>query len=160
MRRACRSVSSAATLDELFDGVLEVLELGAFAYATALLSCDGDLDVNQTAIALASRDASRGFAVINDGRVCWSWKRGDFRNVDVAGSDRFWAMRLPLGGRQGSFGSLNLYRLLNTDGLQFDINYLTTAFQPAVAQAAERIFLAARESIPLRVAAAGQSARY
>src|SRR6266853_1327233 len=38
MRRACRAVSSASTLDELFDGVLEVLEMGTFAYATALLS--------------------------------------------------------------------------------------------------------------------------
>src|SRR6266481_3839355 len=161
MRRACRAVSSASTLDELLDGVLEVLELGAFAHATALLSCNGDLDVNETAVALAARDGSKGFAVINNGRICWSWKRSDFNKVDVGGSDQFWAMRLPLGGKEGSFGYLNLYRQLTADRLLFDVNYLTTAFQPAVAQAAERIFLAARESIPPpRVAAAGQSARY
>jgi len=70
-------------------------------------------------------------------------------------------MRLPLGGKEDSFGYLNLYRELNANRLLFDVNYLTTAFQPAVAQAAERIFLTARESIPPpRVAAAGQSARY
>jgi UDP-GlcNAc:undecaprenyl-phosphate/decaprenyl-phosphate GlcNAc-1-phosphate transferase len=164
MRRACRAISSASTLDELLDGMLEVIELGNFAYATALLSCNGDLDVNQTAVALAARDGSKGFAVINEGRICWSWKRSDFKHIDVAGSDRFWAMRLPLGGKRGSFGYLNLSRQLNADALLFDINYLTTAFQPAVAQAAERIFLGARESNPLRVAAgaaaAGQSARY
>jgi UDP-GlcNAc:undecaprenyl-phosphate/decaprenyl-phosphate GlcNAc-1-phosphate transferase len=160
MRRACRAVSSASTLDELLDGVLEVLELGDFAHATALLSCNGDLDVNQTALALAARDGSKGFAVINQGRICWSWKRSDFNNIDVTGSDQFWAMRLPLGAKDGSFGYLNLYRQLNADRLLFDVNYLTTAFQPAVAQAAERIFLTARESIPPRVAAAGQSARY
>jgi len=164
MRRACRAISSASTLEELLDGVLEVVELGSFAYATALLSCNGHLNVNQTAVALAARDGSKGFAVINEGRICWSWKSSDFKNVDVAGSDRFWAMRLPLGGKHGSFGYLNLSRPLNAAGLLFDINYLTTAFQPAVAQAAERIFLAARESTPLRAAAgaaaAGQSARY
>ena len=161
MRRACRAVSSASTLDELIDGVLEVLELGAFAHATALLSCNGDLDVNRTAVALAARDGSKGFAVINNGRICWSWKSGEFTHVDVVGSDRFWAMRLPLGSGEGSFGYLNLYRQLNADRLLFDVNYLTTAFQPAVAQAAERIFLNARESIPPpRVAAAGHSARY
>ena len=160
MRRACRAISSASTLDGLLDGVLEVLELGSFAYATALLSCNGDLDVNRTSVALAGRDDSKGFAVINEGRICWSWKRSDLKNVDVVGSERFWAMRLPLGGKHGSFGYLNLYRQLNADGLLFDINYLTTAFQPAVAQAAERIFLAGRESIPLRAAAAGQSVRY
>ncbi|MDX6290574.1 MAG: UDP-GlcNAc:undecaprenyl-phosphate/decaprenyl-phosphate GlcNAc-phosphate transferase [Blastocatellia bacterium] len=160
MRRACRAISSASTPDELFDGILEVLELGSFAYATALLSCNGDLDVNQTAVALAARDSSKGFAVINEGRICWSWKRSDFKHIDIAGSDLFWAMRLPLAGKQGSFGYLNLSRQLNAGALLFDVNYLTTAFQPAVAQAAERIFITARESTPLRVAAAGQSARY
>ena len=160
MRRACRAVSVSSTPDELFDGVLEVLELGAFAYATALLRCNGDLDVNQTAVSLAERDRSKGFAVINDGRICWTWKSLDFNNVDIVGSDRFWAMRLPLGGKQGSFGYLNLYRQLNEDALLFDINYLTTAFQPAVAQAAERIFLTAPEATPIRVAAAGQSGGY
>src|SRR5712671_3974648 len=145
MRRACRAISSASTLDELLDGVLEVLELGGFAYATALLSCNRDLDVNQTAVTLAARDSSKGFAVINEGRICWSWKRIDFKHIDVAGSDRFWAMRLPLGGKQGSFGYLNLSRQLSADALLFDVNYLTTAFQPAMTQAAERIFLSARE---------------
>jgi len=161
MRRACRAISSASTLDELLDGILEVLELGSFAHATALLSCNGDLDVNQTAVALAARDGSKGFAVINTGRICWSWKHSDLSNVDVVGSDQFWAMRLPLGGKGGSFGYLNLYRQLNADRLLFDVNYLTTAFQPAVSHAAEQVFLTARESIPQRVAAAaGQSARY
>ena len=155
MRRACRAVSSASTLDELFDGVLEVLELGEFAYAAARLSCNGDLEVNETAVALAARDGSMCFGVMSEGRILWTWKRSEFNNVDVVGSDRFWAMRLPLGSEQGSFGYLNLYRQFNADALLFDINYLTTAFQPAVAQAAERIFLTARESTLQRHSAAG-----
>jgi UDP-GlcNAc:undecaprenyl-phosphate GlcNAc-1-phosphate transferase len=155
MRRACKAVSSASTLDELFDGILEVLELGEFAYATAQLSCNGHLEVNETAVALAAGDGSMRYAVMNEGRIHWKWKRSDFNDVDVVGSDRFWAMRLPLGGEQGSFGYLNLYRQFHTDGLLFDINYLTTAFQPAVARAAERIFLAARESTRRSLAAVG-----
>ena len=150
MRRACRAVSSASTFDELFDGVLEVLELGEFAYAAAQLSCNGDLEVNEKAVALAARDGSMRHAVMNEGRINWTWKRSDFRDVDVVGSDQFWAMRLPLGGEKGSFGYLNLYRQLHADGLLFDINYLTTAFQPAVALATERIFLTARDSMQLR----------
>lgn len=155
MRRACRAVSSASTLDELFGGVLEVLELGEFAYATAQLNCNGHLEVNERAVALASKEGLMRFAVMSEGRICWTWKRSDLNNVDVVGSDGFWAMRLPLGGKQGSFGYLNLYREFHADGLLFDINYLTTAFQPAVAQAAERIFLTARESMLQRHSAVG-----
>jgi hypothetical protein len=139
--------------------VLEVLELGEFVYAAAQLSCNGHLEVNERAVALAATDGSMRFASMNEGRINWAWKRSDSQHVDVVGSDRFWAMRLPLGGEKGSFGYLNLYRELVADGLLFDINYLTTAFQPAVAKAAERIFLTARESIPPKVAAVG-TARY
>jgi len=155
MRRACRTVSAATTLGELFDGVLEVLELGEFAYATAQLSCNGHLEVNETAMALADGDGSMRYAAINEGRIHWTWKHSDFSSVDVVGSDTFWAMRLPLGSAQGSFGYLNLYREFDADALQFDINYLTTTFQPAVARAAERIFLAARKSTPRNLAAVG-----
>lgn len=155
MRRACRAISSAATLDELFNGILEVLEMGEFACATAQLSCDGELEVNNRAMALAARDGSMLYTSMNEGRILWTWKRGDFNHVDVVGSDRFWAMRLPLGSEQGSFGYLNLYRQFHTDALLFDINYITIAFQPAVAQAAERIFVNARESMQRSVVAVG-----
>jgi len=155
VRRACQAVSGASSLDELFDGVLEVLELGEFVYAAAQLSCNGHLDVNERAMALAGQDGSMRFAVLNEGRIQWTWKRSDSGNVDVVGSDRFWAMRLPLGSEQGSFGYLNLYRQFDADVLLFDINYLTTTFQPAVARAAERIFLAARKSTPRSLAAVG-----
>ena len=93
------------------------------------------------------------YAEINEGRIHWVWKHSDFNSVDVAGSDLFWAMRLPLGSQQGSLGYLNLYRQFDADALLFDVNYLTTAFQPAVARAAERVFVAAQESAPLSRAA-------
>jgi UDP-GlcNAc:undecaprenyl-phosphate GlcNAc-1-phosphate transferase len=153
MRRACQAVSSALTLNELFDGVLEVLELGEFVYAAAQLSCNGHLEVNERALALAKQNGSMRYVAINEGRIHWTWKHHDFKDVDVVGSDRFWAMRLPLGSAQGSLGYLNLYRQFDADLLLFDVNYLTTVFQPAVARAAERIFVAARESTPKHLAA-------
>jgi hypothetical protein len=62
-------------------------------------------------------------------------------------------MRLPLGSELGSIGRLSLYRKLDADGLLFDVNYLTTVFQPAVARAAERILANAADSAPRRFAA-------
>jgi len=62
-------------------------------------------------------------------------------------------MRLPLGSERGSLGDLNLYRQFDADALLFDVNYLTTVFQPALARAAERIFAAAEESSPRHLAA-------
>ena len=146
LRRACRAVSAAATLDQLFDGVLEVLELGEFVYATAQLSSNGHLELNERALALAKTNGSMRYAAINQGQIQWTWKHGDFRDVDVVGSASFWTMRLPLGSERGSLGYLNLYRGFDADLLLFDVNYLTTVFQPAVARATERIFATARES--------------
>ena len=152
MRRACRAVSGAQSLDELFDGVLEVLELGEFVYAAALLSCNGRLEMNESALDLAGKNGSMRYAAINQGRIHWTWKHSDFTDVDIVGSDNFWAMRLPLGSVRGSLGYLNLYRPFDADLLLFDVNYRTTVFQPAVAHAAERIFAAA-ESAPKHFAA-------
>jgi hypothetical protein len=45
-----------------------------------------------------------------------------------------------------------LYRQLDADALLFDVNYLTTVFQPALARAAERI-LDDAESSPRHLAA-------
>ena len=118
------------------------------------MSCNGHLDLNERAWALADKNGSMRYATISEGRIQWIWKHGDFRNVDVVGSDSFWAMRLPLGGELGSLGYLNLYRQFDADVLLFDVNYLTTVFQPAVARAAERIFAAAGESAPRHFTAA------
>jgi len=150
MRRACQAVSSASTLNELFDGVMEVLELGGFIYATAQLNCNGPLALDKQALTLAQENGSMRSATISEGRIHWTWKHSDFLNHDIAGSESFWTMRLPLGNERGDPGYLNLYRPLDADVLLFDINYLTSAFQPAVAHAVERIVSAAAESAPAR----------
>jgi len=156
MRRACQTVSSASTLDELFDGVLEVLELGEFVCATAQLSSNGHVELNQRALAQAAEGGSMRYAEINEGGIQWTWQRGEFKSVDVAVSDNIWAIRLPLGSETGSLGYLTLYRRLDEDALLFDVNYLAKVFQPAVARAAERVFKVAAESAPRRLAAAAR----
>src|ERR1700686_73102 len=72
LRRACQAVSSASTLNELFDGVLEVIELGEFVYAAAQLSCNGQLETNERALALAKQNGSMRYVAINEGRIHWN----------------------------------------------------------------------------------------
>jgi hypothetical protein len=156
MRRACQAVSSAATLAELFEGVREVLELGEFAYATARLSGNGRREIDEQALAVAEESGSLHDALIDEGQIHWTWKHSDFTLVDVLGSDRFWSMRLPLGSELGPLGWLDLSRALDAEVLLFDVNYLTGVFQPAVARALARIFAAAEESTPRRLAASAR----
>ena len=138
LRRASQAVATAATLHELFDGVLEVLELGEFVCATVQLNCNGRSELSDRVVNMASENGSMKNVSVRDGHIHWSWKRKGFEDIDVLGSDRFWTLRLPLAGNQVSLGHVNLYRPLDSETLLFDVNYLTTVFQPAVAQAAER----------------------
>lgn len=156
VRRACRAVASARNLSELFDGVVEILELGEFVYATVQLNCDGQPALNDRAMARAGGNGSMQRAALVEGRIQWSWVREDSNTLDVVGSDRCWTLRLPLANGKRSLGYVNLYRQFDDDGLLFNVNYLTTIFQPAVAEAAARIFdSCADQSAPQKVAAAG-----
>lgn len=141
MRRASQAVAAAATLDELFDGVLEVLELGEFVYANVELNCNGHSEQGDQVVNLAAETGSMKQVSVRNGRIHWTWKRSDFEDVDVLGSDRFWILRLPLAGNPQSLGYVNLYRPFESEALLFDVNYLTKVFQPAVSQAAERILV-------------------
>jgi UDP-GlcNAc:undecaprenyl-phosphate/decaprenyl-phosphate GlcNAc-1-phosphate transferase len=139
-RKACRAVAAAGTLNELFAGVLELLEPGEFVYATIQLSCERQPELNDRALAQLSNNGSMQRATMRDGRIYWTWKRGDFSAEEIVGSGRFWSMRLPLGTSNGVDGYVNLYRQFDGDALLLDANYLATIFQPAMTQAAERIF--------------------
>jgi hypothetical protein len=151
LRRACQSVASATTIDELFAGMLEILELGEFAYATAQISCNGERELSERV--LAAGNGSMHNVTLDQGLISWAWKGDDYKHLDVAGSARFWTMRLPLGTRENQLGYLDLFRSFDAGPLQFDVNYLTTVFQPAVARSAERIFETAAESTPKHLAA-------
>lgn len=155
-RRACEALSSAVSLDQLFDAVVEVLESGEFVRADSELSCNSSAQVNLRAFELADTNGFAQHAKIIDGRVQWSWQRRNASTAGVPDSRQYWVMRLPLAGPECSFGYLDIYRQLNAEPLLMDINYLTNDFQPAVARAAQRIFTNAEQSLP-RQKAAGAS---
>jgi UDP-GlcNAc:undecaprenyl-phosphate/decaprenyl-phosphate GlcNAc-1-phosphate transferase len=156
MRRASQAVAGATTLSELFDGVLEVLELGEFVYATVQLTCNGDSELNERLLQTPAGNGSMKYAAIREGRIYWDWKHSDFAQVEVPGSDRFWTLRLPLSGEHGSLGYVNLYRAFGTEAPRFDVNYLTTVFQPAVAEAAARIVRNGAAATPRKLSASAR----
>jgi UDP-GlcNAc:undecaprenyl-phosphate GlcNAc-1-phosphate transferase len=153
MRRASQAVAAAATLDDLFDGILEVLELGEFVCVNVQLNCNGHSDPSDRVAGLASGNGSLKKVSVRDGGIHWTWKQSGFEDVDVIASDRFWTLRLPLAGKGASLGCVLLYRPFDSEALLFDVNYLTTVFQPAVARAAERV-LANGNSVPQKFSAA------
>ena len=154
VRRACRAVAAAGTLDEMFEGVLDLLEPGEFVYATIQLSCERQPELNDRALAQLGANGSMQTATLRDGRIYWTWERGDFSAEEIVGSGRFWSMRLPLGTPNGADGYVNLYRQFDGDALLLDVNYLATIFQPAMTQATDRIFAAcARQASPRQMAA-------
>jgi len=152
IRRACREVSAATQLNELFDAVAEVLESGEFVYAAAELSCNGHAMVNARAIELAGEEIDSHDLKMVDGRIQWNWPAHRHAQITLD-DDCFWTIRLPISNGRGSLGYLNLYRPLTSEPLMFDVSYLTSAFQPAIAHAAERIFDHAEQSMPRQRAA-------
>ena len=154
VRRASQAVASAASLPELFDGVIEVLELGEFVYASVELNCNGHSGLSEKLAELSDKNNSRNQLSISDGRIQWTWRQVEFEGVDVLSSDRIWTLRLPLAGNETTLGCVNLYRPFDFEELVFDVNYLTTVFQPALTQAAQRIFLNGAAAAPRKFSAA------
>lgn len=149
LRRACEALSVAETLDELFAGVVEVLESGEFVYAAAELAA---ADEDKTAASAVDAAIFSTEVKTVDGKIEWTWHRKGTDSA-VLGPDQFWVMRLPLAVKGSSYGHLDIYRPLNAEPLLVDINYLTNDFQPAVALAAARVFAHAGASAPRHMAA-------
>jgi UDP-GlcNAc:undecaprenyl-phosphate GlcNAc-1-phosphate transferase len=152
IRRACQEVSAATKLNELFDAVAEVLDSGEFIYAAAQLSCNGHAMVNAHAIEIAGPEIESHDLKMIDGRIHWNWQRPAQAQIKIADDD-LWTIRLPISNEHCSLGCLNLCRPLKSEPLRFDVSYLTSAFQPAIAQAAQRIFDQAEQSMPRQRAA-------
>jgi UDP-GlcNAc:undecaprenyl-phosphate GlcNAc-1-phosphate transferase len=153
VRRACQSLSSATNLDQLFGAVVEVLESGDFVYAKAQLTCNGHSNISAGSLELGNGSRFTHTAELVDGRVHWSWRpEGATANAKVE-LNRFWTMSLPLANEDCSYGYLKLYRPVNGDPLRVDINYLTTVFRPALAEAANRILETAARAQPRQMAA-------
>ena len=134
--------------------MLDLLEPGDFVYVTIQLSCERQPELNDRALAQLNTNASQQSATMRDGRIYWTWERADTSAEEIVGSGRFWSMRLPLGTGNGVDGYVNLYRQFDGDALLLDANYLATIFQPAMTEAAERIFAnCARQAASRQMAA-------
>lgn len=151
LRRACDALATVGNLNQMFAAVVEVLESGEFVYADATLTANGHAKNIGGILEQVSQNAP-GLKLI-DGTLLWTWHHDDLTGTDSPDTDHLLAMRLPLANGNGSLGYLNLYRPLNSEPLLFDVNYLTHVFQPAVSQAAERIFADAEKSMPRQMAA-------
>ena len=140
IRRASRTMSEAETLDALFGGVREMLELGEFVYATVQLGGAGDAERIGRALEGMKRETALSHLELRDERLCWSWERGDIEAADIIGSGRFWTLRLPLSTKRAApLGYINLYRSFDSDVLMLDINYICDLFQREMSHAVERI---------------------
>jgi len=150
VRRASLAISKAANVNDLLQGISQMLEFGEFAYAEVRLGQAGNADVNERAFLSGSSGRQIAGAELRNGRVAWSWSRDQVEPEEIIGSRRFWSVRLPLGTEQSDLGWINLYRELAAEPLLVDINYLCDLFRQELSEAAARIFRAdeARTSSP------------
>ncbi|MDQ3920237.1 MAG: undecaprenyl/decaprenyl-phosphate alpha-N-acetylglucosaminyl 1-phosphate transferase [Acidobacteriota bacterium] len=139
VRRASRALSQAATLDEMFAAVQEVLECSEFVLAAVQVGRGGDSAGNRQAWERERMALTRRRAEFRGGLICWSWGRDDVDSSDVFGSARYWSLRLPLSDDLHGLGYLNLYREFDSDHVQLNINYLCNIFQHELTRAASRV---------------------
>jgi UDP-GlcNAc:undecaprenyl-phosphate GlcNAc-1-phosphate transferase len=147
IRRACQSLAGANRLTEMCAAIVEVAESGDFDSAVAELSCNGYVMANAQALEIALAESCDYDLRLFEGRVRWNWqRRSDLERMREA--EELWTIRLPIRNESGLQGYLNLSRSLGSEPLLFDVNYLTNVFQPAITEAAQRIFNRAADTMP------------
>ena len=145
VRRASLALSKASNLNELFEGMRQMLESGEFVFASVRLGQAGNGESNERALKLAGNGRATKGAEVRNGRISWSWKRAGVETDEVVGSPRFWSLRLPLATERGDWGWINLYREFTSDPLLVDMNYLSDLFRQELSEAAERVLRASEQ---------------
>ncbi|HEY6232424.1 MAG TPA: MraY family glycosyltransferase [Pyrinomonadaceae bacterium] len=139
VRRAGLALSKAASLDELFEALRQMLEFEEFAYAKVQLGQPGRARLAELAFAAAQRRQPALQFELGNGRITWSWMRNGLEEDDVTGSINYWCFRLPLSTSGGEWGWMNLYRPLGGPPLLLDMNYLSGFLRRELSEAAERV---------------------
>jgi len=139
MRRAGLALSKAATLNDLFEAVRQMLEFEEFAYAKLQLGQAGRADINERAFLASEQRRPLQRIEFSNGRVVWSWKRNGVDDTEVIGSSNYWCLRLPLSTQNGEWGWMNLYRPLAGPPLLLDMNYLSGFLRIELSEATERV---------------------
>lgn len=139
MRRAGVALSKAASLDEVFEALSQMLEFEEFACAQVELGRTGRAEPAELAFAAIEQRPPTEQVQFANGRIGWSWKRDGVNEDEVIGSTDFWCFRLPLSTDSGEWGWMNLYRPLNGPPLLLDMNYLAAVLRRELSEAAERV---------------------
>lgn len=148
VRRVSRNLSSAGTLAELFEAVVEVLEVGEFSQAVMIIGESCNPAGNEAALMRESGATAARQAHMRDGMIWWTWQAkgkdamnsgGDGNSNGNGHKGNLWSLRIPLATGNMSLGHLNLYRVMGPDNILLDINYLCTLFQEELAKATERL---------------------
>jgi UDP-GlcNAc:undecaprenyl-phosphate GlcNAc-1-phosphate transferase len=139
MRRAGLVLSKAATLNDIFEAIRQMLEFEEFAYANIQLGQAGRAEVNERAFEASQQRRPQQEIEFANGRIVWSWKQPSVDQDDVIGSGRFWCFRLPLSTQTGDWGWINLYHPLNGPPLLLDMNYLAGSLRSRLSEATERV---------------------
>jgi len=147
MRRAGLALSKAATLNDLFEAVGQMLEFEEFAYARLELGQAGRADISERAFEASEQRRPLQEIEFNNGRVIWSWNRQGVDGNDVIVSSDYWCFRLPLSTQNGEWGWINLYRPLAGPPLLLDMNYLSGFLRIELAEAAERVLRSFEEPL-------------
>jgi len=147
MRRAGLALSKAATLNDLFEAVGQMLEFEEFAYAKLELGQAGRAHISERAFEASEQRRPLHEIEFNSGRVVWSWKRKGVDGNDVIESCDYWCFRLPLSAQNGEWGWMNLYRPLTGPPLLLDMNYLSGFLRIELSEAAERVLRSFEEPV-------------
>ena len=147
MRRAGLALSKAATLNDLFEAVRQMLEFEEFAYANLQLGQAGRAEINKRAFTASEQGRPLQPIEFSNGRIVWSWKRRGVEGHDVMGSSDYWCFRLPLSTKHGEWGWISLYRRLDGPPLLLDMNYLAGFLRIELAEAAERVMKSFEEPV-------------
>lgn len=143
VRRASRALSRAGDLNQVLEAVGQMLEFGEFGYAEVRLGRTREAKTNEQAVRLAVR---AGLEVeLRGSRICWSWARAGTPGNDVAGSSRFWSLRLPLSTDLDDLGWIELYRAFDDEPLLVDMSYLSDLFRRELSSATQRVLRATSE---------------
>lgn len=143
VRRASLALSKSRDLGEIIEAVSQMLECGEFVYANALLGQSGNAETNARALTQGGNRGPLKHAELRGGRISWSWRRKGIDEDEVAHSERFWSLRLPLATERGEWGWINLYREFESEPLLVDMNYLSDLFRREMSAATERVLVAA-----------------
>jgi hypothetical protein len=138
IRAAGTALAKAATLQEFFAAVRDVLELSGFVCATVQLERN-DASRNRWLMLRERPGRTVNDTGGQDGSIFWLWEQGETKSAEVINSSHFRSLRLSLSTARGQWGYINLYRPIDSEAFLMDVSSLCSFFQNEAAAAAERL---------------------